>query len=456
MDNNTNIDNLLREKFESFSPTPPEHIWKGIEEGISATPMPFLLRNKRLIAAASILLLALFTSLVIFNPFSGHTYGDDMVQNKNSEKTTPSQNLEDDESSTSEESNISVDNKNEIPNTPVIDTKKNIGVTKNQSNNNVTYKEVVNEDDVVVSHENVEETEIVTKRQIVQNIAISREIISHNMLSHRRGLISFESYDNTYTPIDRNEVYHIPGEIEVDLVDKPINSRWEIGVYISPELTVSSIDSVEILNSYNLNIEPTYFLNDHWFLRSGLGLSFVRDRGFARINYNTQVYMGSYDDVYEVTFDTILGNVTPIYHTKTVEVWDSVRHISVSNVTNSYLFLQVPVLFGYSSKSSGSHIKWFVQAGPAINIKVGSWIENPKLEEKDAEIINLQNNLPIRANNYFQLWFGAGLEYELNNKLSIAIEPGYRYYLNNIYSNTNNNGPSSGFNLRIGLVYLIK
>ncbi|NQU33471.1 MAG: hypothetical protein HQ521_09575 [Bacteroidetes bacterium] len=456
MDNNTNIDNLLREKFESFSPTPPEHIWNGIQKSISSTPMLFFLKNKRLIAAASILLLALLASLVIFNPFSGHTSGDDIVQIKNTEKTNPSHNVEADESLTSEEGNISVAINNGISNTPLIDNKKTMGVAENQSNNNGTYKEVVNKDDDVVSFENVVEIDIVTVPQIAQNIVNSREISSHNMLVHRIGFISFKPYDITFAPIDRNEVYHIPGEIEVDLVDKPSNSSWEIGLFISPELTVSSIDSVEILNSYNLNIEPTYFLNDHWFLRSGLGLSFVRDRGFARINYNTQVYMGSYDDVYEVTFDTILGNITPIYHTKTVEVWDSVRHISVSNVTNSYLFLQVPVLFGYSSKSSGSPLKWFVQAGPAININIGKWFENPKLKEKDAEIINLQNNLPIRANNYFQLWFGAGLEYELSNKLSIAVEPCYRHYHNNIYSNTNNKGPSSGFNLRVGLVYLIK
>ena len=452
MTNNTeNIDNLIRDKFDSFAPTPPEHIWGEIEKGIGSPPKSFLANNKKLLAAATLLLLAMLTTLFVTNPFTSKTSNEVIVQPievENNSKST---------SDTYVDVNISENNQtsdNNIDNSEIVN---------GESENNEIKEPIADIDSQITPFEVVETVDynnsnanIGYEFEIINSSISIREFSSNSMLESKNEYFVLAANDIYFAPDERNKTYKIPDEIADNIKANPVTSRWEIGYYISPELSVSQIDSVEILNSFNLNIEPTYFFNNNWFVRSGLGLSFVRDRGFAKIKYNTQEYMGSYDDVYDVTFDTVLGNVTPIYHTKKVEVWDSVRHISVSNVTNSYLYLQVPVLFGYSSKSSGSHLSWYVHAGPAINIKVGNWIETPKLTEKDADIISLQNNLPVRANSYFQLWVGAGLEYELNKKLSVAIEPGYRHYLNNVYSNTNYKGPSNGFTMRIGLVYLMK
>ena len=233
---------------------------------------------------------------------------------------------------------------------------------------------------------------------------------------------------------------------------KKTSSGWKTSFLFSPEFSTASIDSIEVMSTLSLNIEPSYFFNDHWFIRSGIGISYARDRGFARINYVTNDYMGSYSDVYDISFDTISGEVIPIYHTKIIEIWDSVRHVSVSSITNKYCFVQIPLLAGYQWKHKTIPLNFYIYAGPAFNFKICEWIADPKLPTEDADIISLENNLPLRSNYYMQLWFGAGLEYKLLDNLSITVEPNFRYYTNSIYKNSDILPTSSALSFRAGLV----
>lgn len=453
--NNKNIDNLIRSKFDSFAPTPPAHIWEGIEKGISSNqPLPFFSR-KRIITASAILLLAIFGTMYIYNPLSTET----VIENN---------------PSGSQELVITQAEESTDPKIKETDEEIVTTVSKSESviisdENNISTKEPVIEIEQIAVEEKASDVGVETQNESEIQKSISHNVISYNSgdeidivnyymssVSLRNSFIIDNDDNISFVPEDRSTISLPSDEFEPDLKSGKRNSAWKIGYFLAPELTISNIDSVEILNSYNLNIEPTYYFNDHWFVSSGIGLSYTRDRGFARIQYVVNEYMGSYDDVYEITFDTVSGNVVPTYHTKTVEIWDTVRHISVSSITNKYLYLHVPALFGYSHKASGSPVSWYVYGGPAVFFKTGGWIEDPKPKEENADIIELKNNLPVRANSYYQLWLGAGLQYELNKQFSLAVEPGYRHYLSNIYINTDNKGPTSGFTLRVGLVYKLK
>ena len=460
MDNNSNIDNILRDKFESFAPTPPARIWNEIEKGIAVPTRNSIFTTRRMIVASLLIMAVIISSIFVtkpalFNPSNNteSSYKNDIKSNNPNENyTTETAILE--ETETDSEKNILGTN---TTNTETKSTK--INTNKTTKNQQTTQPEVNSELSVKTNEVKDNPKSVVTFESSTYANTYSLNSNSNpvNILEPRQCNILDNELAN-YTIIKRkgNLVYPIPDIKNYNIEKKIHNSRWEIGYYISPELTVSNIDSVEILNSFNFNVEPQYYINNNWFIRSGLGISYVRDRGFAKINYLLEEYMGSYDDVYDITFDTISGNVVPTYHTKTIEVWDSVRHVSVSNVTNKYLYIQIPALFGYNSRSTSSQLNWYVFGGPAINIQVGNWIENPKPDEKDADIIELENNLPIRSKNYFQLWVGAGINYEINNKLSITAEPSYRYYLDNIYQNSGNKGATSSFTLRFGLIYKMK
>ncbi len=447
MDNdNTHIDQLIKEKIEQFSPTPPDHIWDGIEKGIRVEKTNQFFRKRWFIAATILMLFAIGTTIIFYKPiFTGtsNSKSEKIITEEDSASSTVA-GIEDSANTPEEQDNndnISITRNAEIEEPLIID--------KQTSDTNIP-KSVVAKEPKIVIEEDV--SALVPEQELAHETNYNQDIIEM-----RKGDLLFTGiYSNEYKPEDHNVKPPLPEEPVIEQKNGLYFPRWKMSYYITPELSVSHFDSVEILNSYSLNIEPTYFLNKNWFFRFGGGLSFVRDRGFARIVYMTNEYMGSYDDVYEITFDTVLGNINPVYHTKTVEVWDSVPHVSVSGVTNSYLYLQVPTLFGYQYRKPGSVVSWYFMGGPAFNLKVGSWIDNPKPKEENSEILELQNNLPIRSDIYFQLWLGAGLEYEINKKISIAIEPGYRYYFKSIYNNPYNHTSSSGFTLRVGLVYLMK
>lgn len=444
--NNKHIDKLIKEKFDAFSPTPPTHIWAGIEKEISNKPYSYFSDNKRTITVSAIILLAFITSMILFKPFLTGTSDNESQQNTEIENIVSSSDNEDVmieseliSDNSYQENIISDQDINETDNLIVNEDKTIENAILNSDKANIEWPKVIDESN---SNSGIVQSNSYAKLSIIklkQSALAQPKINSNIYFSEQQGYKSI-TQDGLLT-LEKNNIN---------------NSHWIIGYFITPEVSISDFDSVQILNSYTLSIEPTYFLNKNWFVRFGAGFSFVRDRGFAQITYLTNDYMGSYNDVYDITFDTVFGNITPIYHTKTVEVWDSVRHISVSEVTNKYLYLQIPALFGYYHNKPGSDISWYIMGGPAFNLRIGSWVDDPKPDAKDADIIDLQNNLPVRSNNYFQLWLGAGIEYEVNKKLSIAIEPGYRYYFRSIYSSLYNATSSSGVSLRVGLVYKIK
>ena len=442
--NNRHIDNIFRDKFDDFSPMPPSHIWTGIESGINSKPNIPLYKNKRIITASAIFLLAILAAFVVINPISFSTSEKNLTQKSTIDKNNHSI------------SDIKESNSNILDNDEVLNDNNNVGGS-NKSNNliaEIPEAIIKNKPPMVDNIEATINHDAIVTIGLGKNIETTNDLHLDVIKMKQSFQISTEPYNYNFTPENRN----YQQSFNAIAVDKPKNissSHWKVGSYISPELSISNIDSVEILNAYTISIEPTYFINNNWFFRFGVGFSYVRDRGFAKINYITNDYIGSYDDVYDITFDTIAGQISPVYHTKSVEIWDSVHHVSVSNVTNKYVYLQLPALFGFYSKKPNSHIGWYIMGGPVFNIKTSSWIDNPTLSVKDADIIRLQNNLPIRANKYFQLWVGAGVEYQVNKKLSVAVEPGYRHYFKSIYNESYSATSSSGFALRVGLVYLI-
>lgn len=441
--NNVHIDKLIKDKIEQLSPLPPDHIWDGIEKNIRIDKTKQFFRRRSFIAASVLILIGLITIILFIKPISFGTSDSESLQITNKEKSSSStrDNLENSSGSIKDKSNIITYSKDtEIGNL--------LNADKQASGTNITKSHEVSNPKITLKGKSNKITEQDQQYETGNNIGVIE--------MRKIEFLYTAIYSNEYNPEKRHTSYPLPDDISIEPKKEISHQRWQTSYYITPELSISHFDSVEILNSYSINIEPTYFLNKNWFFRFGGGLSFVRDRGFARIRYITNEYMGSYNDVYDITFDTVLGKINPVYHTKSVEVWDSIPHISVSGVTNRYLYLQVPTLFGYRYKKPGSIVSWYFMGGPAFNLKVASWIDNPKPEDENSDIVDLQNNLPIRSDIYVQLWLGAGLEYEINKKVSIAIEPGYRYYFKSIYNNPYNHTSSSGFTLRIGLVYLMK
>ena len=184
-----------------------------------------------------------------------------------------------------------------------------------------------------------------------------------------------------------------------------------------------------------------------------MGVSSMSDRGFAKLDYMSNELMGIYDDVYDVTFDSLNGKLEATYYTAPTEVWDSVRRLTVTEATNKYLYLQFPLLFGYTKKTA--HLNWSFYGGPAVNFLVNEKTEMSIANAENITIIDLENKLPDRSPYFFQLWIGAGVEYKAGKNLSLTLEPNYRYYFSGLYDSAPYKSGISSFALRFGIIYKI-
>ncbi len=225
-------------------------------------------------------------------------------------------------------------------------------------------------------------------------------------------------------------------------------ASWQLGVFFTPEVVFYPEDSIPNQRSYTFEVTGKWLKNE-FFIESGLGLSFSSDDGKYAIDY--EKFLGTYDDVYNVTFDTTEGGtIVPVYHTNIVSVYDSIDKYRIEQTKNRYTYLQVPVYIGFHKEVN--RFGWFIKGGPILSILVNENI--PKPDAGNDRIVNIDQKMPTRVNASWQLAFSAGLTYQLSRKVGIAIEPTFKYYLNSQYERKyiTTRHPYS-FGLRTGLLF---
>lgn len=450
---------MFKQKFENFAVTPPEKVWNGVQAGIETPIAPlFIVQYWKAITAAVVVLGLVVAGILIFKPGTNQQ----SIDSENAEPAmisdsgvrNASQEEQDDLKQELHQGDITPVN-NEIETTEPAKAANPVSTSDRTSSARTTLNNIdKNKGDNQPVNSNYRNTGSQIKIAGIESQGFKQEEQNLEMIHP-----VFAADLSVYSVISNDLPQLImPSITESSFVEPDIrNSKggWSIGMYFSPEMMLNNFDSIEMLTNYSINIEPTYFINDHLFVRFGLGASYSRDQGFANLDYLSNDLLGTYDHVYDITFDSIDGEVVPTYHTKTVEVWDTVRHLEISSLTNKYMYIQTPLLFGYYNTSN--NFNWYFYGGPAFNLMVSKQIEKPLDEVEFIEVLDLNNKLPERSPYYFQLWVGAGIEYKVSNRMGISFEPNYRYYFNNVfeespYSNTG----LSGFSLRFGLIYTIQ
>jgi len=479
----TNTNLLIKQKFENYAPTPPSHVWNGIQAGIVVKPPFFILYWKSIVAAA--IILALVTAGIWYflvndlnNAYQHELSDTNIIHNeigKEDLETEPGKNID---GINNEDIQLNSETKENDINTDVDpDQKPNLNrsgmpvasdKSKNEQFKNSSSIPSNTTETIAVSaglKEDVSEKDNFEKLSIFNrsNENAKQEINDiDNVYSGEINPLSKSDIDDNYLSLYSGNRAQSLNAISINnLLDTEISdftkkrTKWSIGFYFAPEMMLSNFDSIEMLTNYSFGVEPTYYINNHLFIRFGLGATYSRDRGFAKLDYLSNDLLGTYEYVYDITFDSVDGEVIPTYHTTTAEVWDTVRHMDINTISNNYVYIQMPALFGYYS--SKSKLNWYVYGGPAFNLMVSKQIEKP-LEGLDyIDLKNLQTELPERSPYYFQFWLGAGIEYKAGTNLGIAIEPSYRYYFNNVFNSPPySNSGLSGLSLRVGLVYTIQ
>ena len=456
-----NIDNLFKQKFEDFNPEPPAHIWDNVKPNIPVYPKNSLFSNYfTKIVISIIAIIAIFIAgYFIFNPFKSSP--DDKILNPATDQTrtlfdtnNKIQDVEITEIKTEDtfaetENNIKTNysentefetfdanlSNNKIP---VEKTRANDDLQKNRTNipeSNTDIPALNNSDDLTQSIEIEEVKEEVKIENLSDNSETTALITTEENKKNSDNEIRKENIDNTKY---QNKY--------------KFNPYFSIGAYITPEFIFYPDDSIPNNQSYNFDLSVSYHFSNYYFIQSGLGISFSNDDGKYTIDYERYDYMGSYEDVYNVTFDTTPQGIIPIYHTKTVDVYDSVRHISISQTKNKYTYLQIPLLFGYNF--SKNKMTYSVKGGPSLSVLLFDNIPDANLQDEYIKIIRINQKMPIRIQTNWQFLVNFGFLYRFSDNFSISMEPSLRYYIKSAYEKkyiTTKHPFSVG--LRTGVVY---
>jgi hypothetical protein len=189
---------------------------------------------------------------------------------------------------------------------------------------------------------------------------------------------------------------------------------------------------------------------NRFFIQSGVNYRNTYDKGNNEIEYNR--FLGTYQEVYLVTFDSTENGVIPTYYTHTVDVYDTVDHYSVSETRARYAYLEVPLLLGY--RFTTGKFSLYAKAGPAASFLVYKNIPETGTPEEGARIVNVSAQIPVRSTINWQAQFGAGFDYQLNGKVSLNLEPTLRLALKPEYQSPAGSPlPSVSYGVRAGLKY---
>ena len=238
--------------------------------------------------------------------------------------------------------------------------------------------------------------------------------------------------------------------------------RVSADIFLSPFLINSKLftnneqlnDFVEFIEQAE-NYLPGYLFGlavniNYKKLIASLGMSYINVR--KKVDYNLvnitltdksyyDVFDNSYwnvifiDSFFQTTPDTIWifvydSTYVPSIDSIFVNDYDTISNSANYNETNKYSYLEIPLIFGYTifgSKKLSVDIKSGIITGILIR-KNGKTV----LPVNQKEIVDV-SALPLIKTN-FSMYLSAKINYQVNNKFRIFVEPYYKKSLKSIYA----------------------
>ena len=427
------IDQIIRQKFENFEPEPPVQVWENIRTTISNTP-------PKPSSPGFLLPIIVSVSLLIFISGLFHHYYNNNNENARAEeagKTLYTASIGSTGSTTVSDPGLQESFYQTPSEVPAISHESN-----NQAATTVNSVPVRLPFDQTLTSDKKKKNKTATT-SAAQNIQPRGEYKPGLVKAVKSGELSYGDaarYNLTMKDIRKIQSYRE--------VSKAKPFEWSVGMFFNPEMTYCNDENIENSVSYNVSILPRLTIN-RFFIQSGVNTRFTHDKGNMTVDYRR--YLGSYEDVYLVTFDSTENGVIPTYYTQTVEVYDTIAHYSVSETRVNYTYLEVPLMFGYGY--SFGKFSVYASAGTAASFRIGKYVPEVKDPEENAKIINVNYQVPVRSTIDWQLQVGAGFDYKLAEKLSFSMEPTFRQSLKSEYDLQGTNGKTRSFGLRLGLNY---
>jgi hypothetical protein len=251
--------------------------------------------------------------------------------------------------------------------------------------------------------------------------------------------------------------------------------RWSIGAMASPtyyssfssgsnELTKQMASSEQSLISYSGGISLSYSLNKRFSVQTGLYYSSLGQEidgiksfgGFQRYDYtkgdHNFAVLTTSGTVYTSNADVFLTSTGPgerILTAYTNDVFDpdkaNLEYINNTLIQN-FSYLELPVVLRYKiiDKAIDINLLGGISYNMMIDNSVYTMVDGGKYPIGKTEGLNLLN---VSSS------LGMGMEYSFSKKLSLNLEPTFRYYLNPFNEYTGSNTHPYSFGVFSGISY---
>ncbi len=451
------LDNKLKQKFESFEVNPPEMVWEKVKKNLDQTNSGATSSKKGnflkpgIIPVLAVLLVGALSIFLLKNnkqaPKQGLTSSTEEVNNDiivESIPVQPQKTLVVEEISqthTPEKLSIS------IPDEPII-------------NNNTIQK------DSPVAQENISEPDLFKEETLIE-----KPTIEINKVEPGKSIVSKNiSLDNQNDYIHSNMNYddNIPGDsysltsMHSSLKDSILSlyqqelefdsgNHWYLGFAYTIDQTNKQEMISDKFMSYSAEGTVAYS-RKNFIIQTGLEVVRSMDRFDYSINHRTTDTLGSYQHVIGLDFDTTGSIPTPIYTTETAYAIDTLHHELQTEKELQYTYLQIPLTFGYQF-SGRRNLSYAIRTGPIYSILIKDQ-NRTLIDEENYDITGYKDHSLSRLKTSWQYLIAVDINYQLNDKMNLYLEPRFKYYYNGVYNVQQiQKGKPYSIGLRFGIFY---
>jgi len=437
-----NIDDLLRDTLNGFEKKPSEGVWANVSSSLPIAAISWIFTSKYLwsfIGLIGLVVMVYFLSTDKETAFPGNetlqpVYVEDSnaqtesIIKSNANSTTPEIQTP---ASNSNQGEIAFRNeKDNIPNQKLIEKSHDPSTSgipaQTETNERLNTVNVKNETYLLTGYFPFLMKGTFTEEPIQVSYAL---IMKPQYIWHR----------NTTQSI-------YPKGLNPERDDYGSKSNLIYGFNILPELILPG--SGKVNKSIGFEITGRYIFKDV-FLETGLGINVSEDDGKFTIDYEQYDSIGYY---YKVNSFTIDESGQPVFNTGVEAVYDTVGYSEQKTKRNTYTYLYLPLSAGinlYQFKKFSINL----QAGVIYSLMVAKNEQESGYENENATSIDITNETPARLSSNWILKTSLGLHYQLTPKVSLNIEPHFKYYLIPVYEQIYNPKPTFGGGLRVGLYF---
>lgn len=167
-------------------------------------------------------------------------------------------------------------------------------------------------------------------------------------------------------------------------------------------------------------------------LRTGVGYSRMADVGTYRINYSSYDSVGFFMNVVSFYIDP-RNPGHYIYITRQEAIYDSVEHFTISEKTNYYDYIDVPLSFGYTFLQM-NRITLTAYTGIRFSFLVHKTEPTVEFSVTNGELTGIERQVPVRLNTNWRFTAGLNFGYTLTDQVSLHLEPVFEQYISPIYA----------------------